>query len=94
MHGSRANGNVMLRIMKLIGEGGGGGMRAQPQFGTNGRARCGTAFPERAVMKCRKEMRAGAIPAATCFCICVICARANRSDDAKVAAMLPRDKGN
>ena len=46
------------------------------------------------VMKGREEMRPGAILAAICSFICIICARADRSDCAKVAAMLPRDGGN
>ena len=69
-------------------------MRAQPQFGIDGRARCGAAFPKRVLMESCNEMRAGAIPAAIYSCNCVICARADRSDNAKVAAMLPRDGGN
>ena len=45
-------------------------------------------------MKSRKKMRAGVILAAICSCNHVICAQTDRSDNAKVVAMLPRNDLN
>ena len=89
----RVQSEILIAVVNLIDEGG-GDRRAQPQVGIIGRARCCAALLERWLTKSREEMQAGAIPAAICIFICIICARADRSDYVKVAAMLPRDGGN
>ena len=85
---------IPTRDAKLIDEGVRGGRTAQPQLGFVGRAQYGAALLKRGLAESCDWKWAGAIPAANCFYVGVICARADRSDDAKVAAMPPRDDGN
>ena len=79
--------------MNLIDERGGGQESPAPSwcYWTRAVRRCAA---RRVLTKSREEMQAGAIPAAICILIYINCARADRSDYVKVAAMLPRDGGN
>ena len=85
---------IPTRDAKLIDEGVRGGRTAQPQLVFIGRAQYGAALLKRGLAESCDLKWAGLIPAATCIFIRINCARADRSDDAKVAAIPPRDGGN